>query len=644
MNEMKALIWREMRVLRRPALIGFAVAAALGLLITWRAVLSAQDVAVMLFVAWAVLTPIVALLLGCNAIAQESARGEVQFGRSLPVSAPMIWWAKLLATFATLVAFAVALALAYLLLFMPAPADGATGTLGILLDLTPLPVAIALSLLGIGLLLSTVAHSPFNALVSALIALILAGVFGYFFFVHILQRWGPHIGFWPIDPMAGIDGYIPASVVLLIALLAASYIGFTRTRPLQTGRRFLVTLAWGVALTVLAMVLLPVGQWAFGEPTVTDIPAIVWAQTNPDGSKVAFTDDVREGGWSRASRLWVMRSDGSDLNLVSRRPVRPRWSQWEHPRWLPFRWGDYWGHEWLWVWDAELNRTRKVRHLALDHPGDTSLSVSPDGRQVIGGAILSLEDPAVEPIPLPERARFVAWGQERAYVTVSNGGLQMWSVALRDGSTEPIATAPPDGPAESVYVSPDERWIVWSDHYATPEAPNLIVTDMRGRVVASLIEEHPMRPDPWSLDGRYLWVGHQHRREARVLNAAEEFALRPVAIPEGWWISGNDVQWSPDGRRCAFSAIDAQTGPSRMRVYSAHADGTDVTLVAEYAASQSVPRNRPVPFGWDDKGRVLVREGRRRIVALDPDSGAREVVFDVKQGNPVRLLETAGDD
>jgi hypothetical protein len=86
---MKALIWRELRAVRNPALV------LLGALI---AVLALDapigDAAPNGY--WYGLLPLVGFAMGCWVIARERGARELEFSNAWPVSRRQVWWAKLI--------------------------------------------------------------------------------------------------------------------------------------------------------------------------------------------------------------------------------------------------------------------------------------------------------------------------------------------------------------------------------------------------------------------------------------------------------------------------------------------------------------------------------------------------------------------
>lgn len=646
---MKALIVRELRALKLPALILAAPMAMLWIALA-RTVLSARaDEALtgerlfLLLLGWGVLLPMAAMGLGARLIARERAQREVEFSASWPVSRAQVWAAKLAVGLAGLAAL---IGMAWLFVATATPLGTSVEDAGVLTLGGPLGphalvfTAVALALFGLGLLMSTIRPSPFDALGTGLLAalLLLIGL-GILYADIIPQRWGPQIGFWPMDAAGSAGAYLIFATMLLIACAVASCLGCTRTLPLQFARRTWLTLGAGLALTLVAVVLLPIGLWRFGAPTAADIRAIAWAQTSPDGQWVCFREAPVSGHGAERARLWIVRTDGSGLRCVARAPVQ-NWGDWDAQRWLPFAWGpqtdqtfdpDF--REWVWVWDMERMTARSVP----TRPGSSTdaglLQVSPDGRYLRAEAIFALGDEiALTDAQLPARADFAGWGDGRAYFEDDRA---LWALALPGGGLTRIADAPGQG-SWGASVSPDERWIAWWLS-GTREWPSLLLTDLRGQVRGRFSDMRIADGQPWSPDGRFLWARDSLR--FLVISLGEEATIAEVAAPEGWHMFGPTVRWSPDGRRCAvwYAAGSGYARGSgevpQAAWFVANADGSGLRKIGDVVGDE--PQRWPYgAAGWTAAGRVVVLEDARRIVAIDPDTDEREVIFESRWTPP----------
>lgn len=633
---MKALIVRELRALKLPALILAAPMALLWIALA-RTVMGADanpaltgERLFLLLVGWGILLPMAAMGLGARLIARERAQREVEFSASWPVSRAQAWVAKLAVGLGGLAAL---IGMAWLFVATAAPLvksveDAGSMTLGGPLGPHALVfTAVAVALFGLGLLMSTIRPSPFDALGSGLLAaLVLLIGLGIVFADIVPQRWGPQTGLWPMDVSGSAAAYLVFALMLLAACAVASFLGCTRTLPLQAARRTWLTLGAGVALTLVAAVLLPLGLWRFGAPTAADIRAITWPQTSPDGEWVWFADGVGTSPIPARSRLWIVRTDGTGLRCIARSPVQG-WGTWDAQRWLPIIWGprpeqtpDPDVREWVWVWDMERMAARSVPTLPGSR-GRAGLRVSPDGRYLHADALFALGDDIhlTEAQP-PARADFAGWGDGRAYFEDDRA---LWALALPGGGLTRIADAPGAG-RWSARVSPDGRWIAWLESKGN-EWPELVLTDMRGEVRGRFSDLRLAEGQPWSPDGRFLWMYDSLR--FLVISLGEEATIAEVAAPANWHMFGPTVRWSPDGRRCAVWYARGFGAPPHVAWFVANADGSGLRQIAEVVGAE--PQRWPYgAAGWTAAGHVAVIEDARRIVAIDPDSGARVVIVE----------------
>ncbi len=633
---MKALIVRELRALKIPALVVLAV-----LIVALALEAPIGRAAPNGF--WYVLLPLVGFAMGCWLIARERSARETEFSNSWPVSRRQVWWAKLIVgLLAIVLVYAIVLGAALALPgmqvsgFLLSPSD--IGPLRVITD----HLAPTIALFGLGLLMSTIRPSPFDAMGASLLAAVLLLVGLWFAFCEFVpQHWGPQIGLWPLNPPVSMVAYIAFAVMLCLACAIASYVGFTRTLPLQFGRRTWLTLGAGVALTVVMIGALPVGLWLFGEPGLEDIRAIMWAQTSPDGRWIAFDDvtppprHAEDGSgvqqWSECYRLWIVRGDGGDLRCVARWPVRIT-ADWESDRWLPFAWGPSWSDSfmanqgrWLWTWDMERMAPRKLPHPPDDAEEIGRLTVSPDGEYLMGAKLLRLGEHSRKiDAELPLGGHFAGWGRNRAYVDVAKGGREaLWAITLPGGGLKRVAEAPDTG-QWGASVSPDERWIAWSQYDG--ERSTLVLEETAtGREWK--FEGLSRLWHGWSPDGRFLWS--RGPSGYRVIPLATEPTDRAMELPVGSPGLHCHMHWSPDGGWCALAVQEEREGNHRRRaVLVAKADGGNLHQVA--ASPGRVALGMWQLVGWLADGRVVILEEHTRFVAIDPDTREREVVFEVR--------------
>ncbi|MGD9497451.1 MAG: ABC transporter permease subunit [Armatimonadota bacterium] len=179
---MKALIWRELRALRHAALVVGTLVVVLAVAFAGTLLGESPDKEAtgkrlyLLFAGWTVLVPAIALSLGCRAFARERARREVEFSASWPVSRGQVWLAKTAVGLGALVALAGA---GWLCVWAAAPLlagleAAEVVTLGAPFILHAVLISAgAVALFALGLLMSTIRPSPFDALGSSLLAALL---------------------------------------------------------------------------------------------------------------------------------------------------------------------------------------------------------------------------------------------------------------------------------------------------------------------------------------------------------------------------------------------------------------------------------------------------------------------------------------
>jgi len=654
----KQLIVREMRALKTPVLMGTGALLALLLL---EALLTPADWGreAATNSLWYYVLPLMGLMIGCLLFARERTQREIEFSHSWPVTRRQMWVAKLVAgLLATgviyVVVMSVALALPGSSLLRHMLVPGEMTVPAVVLEL----LAPTILLFGIGMLMSTVCPNPFNAKGATMLTVLLLAVGVWFAYTgFVAERWGPAIGFWPPDIGASAGGFVALAVMMGIAGVVGSYFGFTRTLPLQFTRRIWLALSVGVALTVVATVLLPLGLWLFGEPNAEDIVGIVWGQTSPDGRWVVFKDLVTrneygEGGGThyigpaQRYRGWIIRTDGSGLECIGRWPVAYVGS-WSHQRWLPLGWGRndmFQTGSLTWVWDAERMRLRKLP----TPPGlwrvdwSQALHTSPGGRYLlIHPFIVSLGDEfALANAQLPRFAEFAGWAPDdsRIYFVSTRkqdgdfGPKALWAMSLPAGGLERIQVSP-SATVTSCGVSPDGRWVAWSRSHPVDE---------RYLVVQSLADDGPTARFEgvgvwsgtfrWSPDGRFLWA--RSGGQWTVISLDEELSTRQVGPAWSESLNGRDLRWSVAGDRCVFSCGRGQDQERRRAVFVANADGSDMRKIADAPPGPSFWLWGMV--GWSDDDRVIVREEYRHFVAIDPDTLQRETIFEAPNGGYTR--------
>ncbi len=661
---MKTLVWKEFRALRTPAIVVLAMMLGGTALHRWWALPTGNQSPTQ-SLAWLVVVPVLSLGLGCVMLARERVRGELAFSNLWPAPKAQIWAAKLSVGLGLLVA------LYGLLLVLSAYFDteffyeevvGSCWPGGRLappyIPLVWPTAAGCFMLFGLGFMMSTVRSGPFDAImVTSFLVILLTVAVGFLVTDPIPQRWGPTLGMYLLDPRTCWVPLAAAATVLGAIGIVASAFGALGAPPLAFGHRHWRTVGLALPLAVAAGPLLLVGVRLFGEPQPADIGRIEWADCSPDGRWVSLYDTPKaEADGKHVTygtppyRLWLMRSDGSDLRCLARWPVR--WGEWSpDSTWIAIAWGtanaDAFSDagRWFWLWDVARQRLHKVpRRVRRGYDwSDLRYTISPRGQYLYVAPEFvrlgeSLELVAAE---LPKQAQGLpAWGRDDGsycfWAALKRGKTKaLWAADLPSGGNlRRIAVAPSER-ARSVSISPDQTWLAWTlSQDERREGENYPVADtvLQNRVDGRNIHLEHMEPmgGGWSPDMKHFWA---HDRESlSVVGLAAGRVIRTLAEGE---LQGRPytcaVEWSPDGKRRLFRTLSVAEPDDENQVrvanlWVANADGSGLRSVAEWSGVYAYFDR--TPGGWTEDGKVVVVEHQRRIVAIDPDTRERRVIFE----------------
>jgi Tol biopolymer transport system component len=662
---MKALIWKEWRALGTRAILALIMTTVL---VTTLAVRHAGDEdlrAGLIIGVCAIALPLLSAGLGCFMLARERARGELCFSSSWPASKGQAWAAKLVAGLAVLVVgYAVTAGLA-----LACGGEVLTNrVLGSPLWWVPVVVlhaAACFMLFGVGFALSGIRTGPFDALLSSLLALMLVSVgLGFFLGDWVPRRWGPQLGICVFEEgtFPGALGSVGAVILGGICIVASAF-GAVSGPPLAFGRKHWRTVILGLALGVIALPLMLIGVRVLGEPRPEEMRLLAWASSSRDGKWIALADVGRRQRIERADyylegprRLWVMRSDGSGLRCAARWPMQ--WAEWSpDSRWLVVKWGrgatagpQADAGNWLWIWDAQRSALHKMpwRWREGYSTGGVWLA-SPRGKYLLNGLdfVRLGAEPRLVPAELPQSAQMssalVGWSEDETsfYFSQSSrktGRIELWSADLPSGGNLRRVAQGPEGRTGSVRTSPDGKWVAWvlrQDERRPGEQHSVDDTVLENLEDGRQIHLEGLRPwgAPWSPDMRCFWVTDQE--SVTVVGLPEGRVLRTLT---GQRLQGTpqSLAWSPDGKRRLVQAVvrhqDARgyTGGSDNALWVANADGSGLKRVAQWSeeARPMLAHTARSPAGWAGDGKVLMLEQERRLVAIDPDSGDREVILE----------------
>jgi hypothetical protein len=659
---MKALVWKELRALRTPALLvlGLLAATVPVQVLYLRAHPWAPEAPMLLW--WEGL-PALALALGCYLVARERARGELQFASAWPVSRGKVWAAKLLTGVGLL-------ALLYgLVVYTSVWTDTGFWYETMLGDGLPgmapfwMHPAGSFVVFAVGLLFSTIRSGPFEALAVSILGLVLVSVLSVALLgVVAPQLWGPQLGIHIFSPQSHAALFCTTAAVLGGIAIVASAAGALSGAPLDFSRRQRQALIVWLALAALSLPLILVGVRVLGQPTPADVWPDLFARVTARGDRLWVSEerdtlsDRSCGLWDSSiewPRLWLMNADGTDLRCVSRGPA---WvASLQGGRTLVFVWGEAYMALSIWVppsraWALDT-RTGGLRRLpVLPTPGmdlpDWNVAVSPSGSYAIANRrIVRLGDrPELLATQLPEQAQWVlGWSPDETgvyFATKLEEGqrAEVWRMGLAAGGNLRRIARAPAAEWRPVGMSPDARWLAWRlqtpperlDDWGEWASACRLEGVATGRQVA--VENARPVLNPWSPDSRYFW-SHWWDRIAVVdlakckVPAAAPCPVRPFPSP-------HELYWSVDGARTAFVTSSALQPPGanvdrdekwREGLWVANADGSGLRRVAETAAGESL---RWDLAGWTDDGKVMMVEDSARLVAVDPDNGEREVIFE----------------
>lgn len=649
---MKALIWRELRVLR------WAVIAMAGAMViavgaeAWLSSTRPEEAGGVMYLWYAVLV-FCALGLGATAgCARERSAEQLEFSWSLPIDRRQSWLIRLGAGVVILAAFVAVTTIADPSQHVPLDAKDSLskfsmGAPGI--DLFP-PVLLSLSMIllayAAGFLASWMVAQPLVALVVGGFIYLVTQVIG----VAIVDFFAGRL----LGPRAGASVLMLQTTSCAAALLAATMLALASWRalrlpPLESRIRGLRLALGALGLLIAAAVAFALAQWAFGGAEPADFRQISEARISPDGRTIALTDAAPSTDWLGAfrwagGRLWLIDADGANLRPAGRWDVQdPVWPP--DSRGLVCNWGVTARHRSTWMLDTETGAWRR-----LFGGLGWEVEISPGGRYLAGSEkIYDLQQGRVvwhegggSTAIIGGRGRTIysvlGWAEDdsEAYVRVSNWDADdmVQIVSLPSGE---VTGALVDYLQSFSHLSPHGRFVAAESGYDEDAAVSVIsVEDPTKRLV---LDGLTVPNEPWSPDGRYLWlaapegfavVDAERMEVASEIPsesagvAAEDWGL--VANPEHWIDRG---VWSPDGSRFALSISgipprESGSG-SAVRILVANADGSSARTVGDFRGLRSLTVS-----DWAADGRLLVIEDRERLAFIDPENGEREVVLAVR--------------
>jgi len=641
---MKALIYKEFRELLAPALTVVLVASVLLLVEYWRGPLVDDEQRVLAGVFFMLGVPLLGLLAGSHTLAHERGRGSEAFQGSFPVSRGAIWAAKLCTG---LLMLAVVYLLLYTVAFVTEP-EGARafsqpfpqfGTSMIFLH-----AATTFFLFCLGFFLSGMRKNPFEANMVALLAGLLLVVLWIFLAADVLPRFfGPQLGILYNTPSFSTPAIL--ATVLGLGLLVASGYGYMASLPLAYSKRLWRTTIAGAILCLAIIPAFFVGVRYLGEPGPEDIGWAEPAEVSPDGEWVMFYDwRGSRGTPDRPDRLWRMRPDGTELKCLARQPV-------EFAVWLPdskrvfISWGDRDANfhflprtylEWNWLIDVADGKATSLP--ALEYVENEAPQFSSQGTYMSYGANLVRVKPELVllEMQLPQKATVVGWEEDESGIYFSyskNNRLTLARAALPSGSPLGVAVGQPPEEAQSIKLSPHARWVVWGTR-ATKPATAVATLENLGSGARLEVAGWPAGR-AWSPDEQYVWMWTSGRQMVVVdlahLRVVKEFGTSDFSGEETLRL----CHWSLDGKRVTLATQKVVQDKAESRreeivewgpihLWVTNADGSGLRRIAEIRTSELA---FSVIAGWTADGQIIVTVEKRKIISIDPDTGAQTEIF-----------------
>jgi len=646
---MKALIWREWLRIKYPALAGLAI--LLGYLIAHALLWSAADRNLAgLAGALTGLLLVAALAVAPVLVTAERARREDEFAHSWPVSPLAVWAARLMVGASALAIFWLLLAGVARIAVRLSPGDPAALAVSSPAVL-PVSAAAAFALFGVSFLTAHFGRWQIAAVVVPPMTCVLIAA-GYERIINAAGfLWGPRIGIhpeallyqWPILCWLLVGGGIAALIASAIAATARFRVaGVESTRSMAAAVMLLLV----VPVIVLGWSALgggpdPSGMRSFYADTVDDgRHVLIWEMWTP------FPDaDPHLEHTAIFPRLWLMDAEGSNLRCVGRSPSWPT-RQGPVSSLMIFVWGNDTGGPFarrIWALDT---RSGGLQPVPVDLGGTNAMNLRPvlsaDGTLLCVPPMVLRVNDALRPLPvrLPDDLDWpLGFSPDNAllYVGREPKGPDVSALELATGELTEVATAPDDA-SSAPALSPDARWVSWYAPNGQPGGQR----PCEDLALARISDGHRVRISGgdaasmlWSPDGRYLWV--TTRQGLRVWrHPGDEPVTTATPAKLGGWTEAREAVWSGDGR-VAFVVHRLADDQSRAdeyqplftSIWTADVTGAGMRPIP---GTEAISYRPPVVVGWRPDGRLLV-EGWETLVAIDPETGAREELLEAQRAS-----------
>ncbi|UCC69370.1 MAG: ABC transporter permease subunit [Armatimonadota bacterium] len=598
-----------------------------------------------------VMPPVIALFAGAGLFSGELERGTLPVLLALPLSRRHIWLAKVLAGLA-IAASAAALLLLINAVFMPPEWQGVKFTLFL-----PDIVLWCGFAFAVALLCSTLCTHTISALlVSVLLCLALLAGAAYL----VGGLGGNLLGY---DPFLDLSLWMFAAVP---ALLAASFMGFSRGDLLQSWRK------WAFALPALVIVLAAVcfpmiglARWLtrYDRARVERLDDISYAQASPVIALTALSSPIAiqrdyERGWgagegSYRSRTLVLVDLNTGADILTRRgggqaafsPDGRLAAMLLDP--VPITWG---GRPSavrpLEVWDLQQRRLLYRDHPGASYEGAGPASPTSDGRYLFGLTGAAEWSPDASWLTVRGRSSgdevlllMHPDGSEQRLVALLAGGLgSIFSYVGRSWDWSPesdaLYTLDPNGRLMRHSLAAGGSQTVWDPgalHLASQRrtaASGVISVSPDGRSIAVALISLPDRYTRMELESGFRRA--RIEREAVLLvfvvsaDGSGRLLIRQIPAPAN--LRDLSFTWSPDGRRLYF--VDPRADSRTLLQWSeAAGEATPVPLNLRPGWPQLVPVPEMGGVMIWDVGRLWLANDGGEVIAF-PNERVRATVAD----------------
>jgi len=292
------------------------------------------------------------------------------------------------------------------------------------------------------------------------------------------------------------------------------------------------------------------------------------------------------------------------------------------------------------LWLADTRSESMTRLLADPDSGQTTPSVSPDGRRLLFSKVVTDRDIVELPLDgsaprtllatsLPEFApTWSPTGDQFAYVTRRNGGDELWVRSTQGNFDRPVVTAKEFPTLEALLTpvfSPDGSRIAYTAVLAGGGRRRSLAISPAGGGAPTIIADG--YAPSWSPNGRqiaFLWIKPDGSLPVATVSVGSDRTPHEISLPSGV----NAPEWSPSGKWIAVSTF--------MGVTMASPDGKDMRMLPGLSMSA---------LAWSKDSKTIYAlaysSDPPSLNALDVATGAVRTLAEYHLGfQPSPLIET----